>query len=59
MSGVACSARLDLDMYESEGLKFVYTVMKQQHCCHAAQGLGFGVQYETSLTRSEAKGPGR
>jgi len=33
--------------------------MKQWHCCHAAQGLGFGVQYRTLLMRSEVKGAGR
>ena len=38
-----------LDIYESEGQEFVYTVTKQQHCCHTAWGSGFGAWYRTLL----------
>ena len=48
-----------LDIYESEGHEFVYTVTKQWQCCCAAQGSGFGVWYGTLLMRSEVKGSGR
>ena len=39
-----------LDIYKSEGREFIYTVMKQRHCCCMAQGLGFWAQYGTLLT---------
>ena len=38
-----------LDIYESEGCEFIYTVMKQWHCCRMAWGSGFGARYGTSL----------
>ena len=31
-----------LDIYEPEGLDFIYTVTKQWCFCRAARGLGFG-----------------
>ena len=33
-----------LDIYESEGLEFIYTVTKQRQCCRTARGLGFGTE---------------
>ena len=35
---------MDLDIYKSEGLEFVYTVTKQRHCCRTARGSGFGME---------------